>query len=422
MLDYNQNYKPELKSKNISFFVNNRNENIAIVPLFIEKKSSNGKKIHEFSFGGGPLPVPALKNNLDKKTSLKIQNFIFEYIDYLAKKHNIAKISYKFTPISPSFINSIKLPYNYLTRYSFIDVSSSTRLIDLKKDKETLWGELRRNHRRAIKKVKDRFDIEIYNKKTINKTVFDEYRLTHKKAAGRITRPLITFKKMYQWIKNGYGILVVSRDKKNNKNVGFELYCVYKNNVYGASAANDPKYLDLPIRHLIEWEAILYLKKNNCKYYEIGPEYVGPNLHYFPSKKEVNISFFKEGFGGFSIPFFMGEKYYSSEYFDYEMKNRINEFIRKNNWNIQTNIEQKNLLKKPKREKKEIEFTDKELEKFIKKILIENKKVINDFLEGKKTVTNFIVGKVKREFGGKVKKSDYKKIIEIFKKEIEKYR
>ena len=225
------------------------------------------------------MPTPALKNNLDRKKKCQILKYIFSYIDTLSENNKALKISYKLSPLAPSLIESKYPISNYLCKYSFIDISSSTRIIDLQKNKKELWNELRRNHQRGINNIKNNFEIIIYTNESITHEIFDEYRLMHQKAAGRITRPLITFEMMYQWIKDGLAILVASKDKDKNKYSGFEYYGIYKNNAYGFSAANDPEYSHYPIRNQIEWEAILWLKKMGCKYWGEKVIY-NPKLHY----------------------------------------------------------------------------------------------------------------------------------------------
>jgi len=332
-LEFMQNLNPKLESRSMSFLVKEKNETLAIVPLVLETKLFEDKEIKEFSFGRDPLPSPALQNGLDEKNRHKIHKFIFDYIDGLARDHGALRVTCRLSPLAPSFADSENPRSNYLTKYSFIDVSSGTRMIDLRKSDEVLWNELRRDHRRRISKVKEYLEISIYTQENITREIFDEYRLMHKKAAGRITRPLITFEKMYQWIRDGSAILVASKDKAKDKNVGFEYHSIYKNNVYSFSAANDPDYSTFPVRHLIEWKAMLWMKEAGCKYYEIGPEYY-PSFYNFPSDKEMNISSFKRGFGGFTMPLFVGEKYYSKEYFEQTMKSRIEDYVHRYAWGL----------------------------------------------------------------------------------------
>lgn len=420
-MEYLLNYKPDLKNESLYFFVKEKNKILAIVPLAIENTIFKDKKCTELSFGGSALPAPALHNDLDKKNRSKILNFIFEYIDSLAAKYNILRVTYKFSPLAPSFIETDYPQFNYLMRYSFIDASSSTRIIDLQKSKGDLWEDIRRNHKRGIDKIKNNFEILIYTEKNITQEIFDAYRLMHKKAAGRVTRPLSTFEKMHQWIRDGSAILTASKDKEKNKYNGFEYYSIYKKNVYGFSAANDQEYSSIPIRHLIEWETMMWLKERGYKYYEIGQEYYGPHLHNYPSDKEINISGFKQGFGGFAVPFFIGEKYYSTEYFNYTMNARVKKFIEKYNWNIKQTICEKSTNNNPKKIiTSKSSHTRQELEIIVKTVIAENPGIIADYQAGKTPVINHVMGLVKRKIGERINNIDYQRIREIFEKEIKK--
>ena len=148
----------------------------------------------------------------------------------------------------------------------------------------------------------------------------------HHKAAGRQTRPDATFALMHDWIKKDLAFLAVV--EFNGQAIGYEYYNVYKNNVYGSSAANDPDFGHLPIRHFLEWQAILWMKARGFSFYDIGLQQFGPTLFDFPDKKQLDISHFKKGFGGFTAPWFMGEKYYSQEYFSEIYRDRISKYAR----------------------------------------------------------------------------------------------
>lgn len=320
-LEYILNLKPKLKSKNLSFFVCKQNQIVAIVPLTMEVSKEN---FYEFSFAGEKNPGPALSNSLKSKQRKKVYEFIFKEIDRIAVRNKVIRTSFKLTPLAPTFL---KKPYppNYLMQYGYLDNSLNTQLVDLKKSREVLWQSLRRNHRRNIGKAKKILKIKSYTSKNITKDIFTAYKKTHHQAAGRKTRPDKTFWLMFNWIKKALAFLVTAELK--GKPVGFEYYLVYKNNVYGSSAANNPKYNQIPIRHLIEWEAILWMKKQGFSFYEIGLQQYGVLPYDFPDKKQLTISHFKKGFGGFTSPLFMGEKFYSKKYYQKIASKREKKFL-----------------------------------------------------------------------------------------------
>ena len=310
-LEYTLNYKPQLKTQNLSFLVYKENKVVAVVPLMLEVHQAGGDDIREFSFSGGAIPAAALDNALSEIKRGLVYEFIFDQLDRLAYQNKVARVVLMLNPLSPSFLNQ-GIPFNYLMQFGYMDISLNTQLIDLRKSENELWDNLRRNHRRNIKKG-DGFKVFVYRSKNITKDTFNRYKETHHKAAGRQTRPDKTFELMYDWLIQDLGFLVVVEFE--DRQVSFEYYSVYKNNVYGTSAANDPDYKHLPLRHLLEWEAILWMKRQHFSFYEIGLQQYGILPYDFPGKKQLNISHFKKGFGGFTVPFFIGEKFYSLEYY-----------------------------------------------------------------------------------------------------------
>jgi hypothetical protein len=76
----------------------------------------------------------------------------------------------------------------------------------------------------------------------------------------------------------------------------------------------------------MEWQAIKFMKAQGYNSSEIGLQQFGPTLFDFPDKKELDISYFKKGFGGFLAPFFIGEKYYDRDYFLAEYNDRLKKY------------------------------------------------------------------------------------------------
>jgi len=308
--EYILNFLPEREAKDFSFFLGEKGDIKAIVPLICEINEFEGEKFLEFSYQNAAVPAPALANNLSLEQRKLIEEAVFKEIDRLARENKIARARFWISPLSPGFLKKYAAN-NFLLNCRFEDISLNTLLIDLRKSEANLKKELRRNHRRNILKGKE-FKVSVYAKENIKDEIFCEYKKMHHKAAGRKTRTDKTFELMLKWIKEGWAFLAVV--EFNGKKIGFEYYSVYKNNVYGFSAANDPDFGHLPIRHTLEWEAILWMKKQGFSFYEIGLQQYKPLPYDFPSKKQLNISHFKKGFGGFAVPLFIGEKYYEKNY------------------------------------------------------------------------------------------------------------
>ena len=304
-------YKPELKSESKYFMVFDDNRLIAICPLMLE--TNNGNK--EFSHTGGYYaPMPALANDLTKKEKEKTLKFIFSHIDDLASQHQVKRAMFTSPVLNKSYIETWDQKINYLVKFGYFDCSSITQVIDLKKSMQELRRDIRHGHDSDIGKSSKILEAEIFCKDNINREVFEKYIDLHAKASGRTTRPMSTFNIQYDFVKQGNAFLVGA--KKDGVFVGFSFFSLFKNNVYYGSACNDPDIEKIvAIGHFLQWEAIKWMKEKGCKFYEIGLVNYGVSLAHFPSRKEIEIGRFKRGFGGFAIPVFQGEKYYSKEYF-----------------------------------------------------------------------------------------------------------
>lgn len=306
-LEYNKHYKPKLKSKSLSFFVNDDRGILAICPLLMEEIISDGRLIKNITFGGSYGPIPALRNGLSIKRKERILKFIFTHIDKLANKHEISKILMKFTPITKNFIEAEFLPYNFLMKFNFYNTSLNTQIISLLKSEKDLWNDIRKGHKYDINRGGKVFEVNIFNKENMKKEIFNQYVFLHHKTSGRITRPLITFEMMYKWIIDGNGILCGLKYK--DKYVGFALVSIYKKAAYYGSASDDPDIkINIPLSHIIQWEIIKWLKANEYKYYEIGWQVFSEQYNNKPTEKEISISSFKRGFGGYTVPLFLGIK------------------------------------------------------------------------------------------------------------------
>lgn len=322
ILSYISESRPE--KENLSFMVYKNDEVVAVVPLVLEKVKFGKSFVNEFAFDGWRTPVPAFSNNLKEIKKEDAYKIVFAEIDRLGKENKIVKVRLGMDFLAPG--SQKKTQFNYLMKFGYLDISLNTQIINLKKSEEDLWRELRRNHRRNILKG-DKFKVIFYTRENISEEIFNKYKETHHKAAGRKTRSDETFELMFDWIRGGIAFL--AGVEFEGKVIGFEYYSIYKNNVYGFSAANDPDFGHLPIRHFLEWQGILWMKQQGFNFYEIGLQQYGNSLYDFPSEKQINISHFKKGFGGFTVPIFMGEKYFNKNYFLEVYQEKIKKFAEK---------------------------------------------------------------------------------------------
>lgn len=322
-LEYTVQLRPELNSQQKSFMIMNNNAPAAVCPLILNTISEDGGKYNMFSFDREGINLPVLENNLSLKQRDRILKFIFDYIDRTALELNVERCLFRFSPLAPSYLKEHQ--YNYLMKFGFLDTTLNTQLLDLSKDMSQILNEMRKGHRYDIRRGEKVFEVNVFDRSNINKETFDIYRVLHHKAAGRVTRPLITFEMMYRWILEGKAILCGAL--YNGKYVGFALLNIYKYGALYSSACDDPETeVPAPASHVIQWKIINWLKENGFKTYEIGLQQLSTQLFDFPSEKNITISFFKRGFGGFTVPLFSGEKFYSKEFLIKTLSRRIEKF------------------------------------------------------------------------------------------------
>lgn len=311
-LNYCMSYGAEkYKVKNISFMLVDGSHPLAICPLLLERHiGPDGKERLEFSTAGsgGYGNIPALRSGLTEEQIDKIMNKILETIDQLAVQYQVSRVSFRSNPFAEE-----KNKIDTFMRFGYIDCSLATHVIDLLPQLAEIWSGVRKGHKYDIHRGEKNFTVHIYDKDNADKAVFDQYRILHHKASGRVTRPIGTFEMMYDWIVRGRGMLCgVSQ---NGQYAGFSYISLYKDSAYYSSASNDPDFqTKVPISHVIQWSVIKWLKEKSFKVYEIGGMHYGPQIYDLPSAKENSISLFKRGFGGKSLPLFRVEKYFDEEY------------------------------------------------------------------------------------------------------------
>jgi len=290
-LDYSLAYR--LGRTSLSFMVEENKELLAICPLIL----SDSEFIMHWS--------PVFSDNLALKKREKVINFTFEEIDRLALENNVKRASFMIYPLSfPS--------HNFLMKQEYLDISLNTQVIDLTQDLESIHSTMRKGHDYDIDKGLKSLDIWIQDSDNIGRETFDEYckLLRADPSHAYETRPQVTYDMQYDWIKEEYAILLGASHK--GEWVGFSYIFTYKNKAYYGSACSNS---DLPVAHALTWKTIEWLKEHGFEYYEIGWQQYGSQLYDFPSAKEVSISKFKRGFGGYTIPLFRGERYYDNDYF-----------------------------------------------------------------------------------------------------------
>lgn len=306
MLDYFLAYSSNLITDQSFAVIKGDNKPVALVFLPIEEISG----VRSISIGQSYAMAPIFEDQ--KKLDYEIMTLISE----IAAKEKVEKIMFRVDPLLHK-----QYSYNFLMNHDFLDTSLLGYLVDCENPS------LRRNHERAIRKLRanSEFQTFIMDEKNKDYRIHEQYRQLHHKAAGKVTRAKETFDLQYRMLEEGNAILAGL--KKADLFIAFTYFMFYKDMAISFSAADDPEFDHLPLYHIINHEAFLYLKNRGVKHMDMGqPLTVSRQMFHYPDQKQKNIALFKTGFGGKFVQDFRGVKYLSKEIFRKDLKNFIKQY------------------------------------------------------------------------------------------------
>lgn len=278
-----------------SFVLLHGEEVVACVFLPIEE--NNGRR--SISIGQSFAPSPLF---LDRKN---LAQEVMTVVERLAQENGVKKIMFRIDVLQQE-----RYPYNFLLRHDFLDASLLAYLVNCENPG------MRRNHERAVRKIQSNpeFTILVMDKQHKDYEIHEEYRRLHHRAAGKVTRPKGTFDLQYRMLEEGNAILVGLRYRE--RFIAFTYFVFYQQGAISFSAADDPEFNNLPLYHVINAEALNYLKEKGIKYMDMGqPLTTSLQLFYYPDEKQKNIALFKTGFGGKFVQDLRGVKYLSRQAF-----------------------------------------------------------------------------------------------------------
>jgi FemAB family protein len=315
-LDFIRFYTKRCRIKDLSFIILEKNKPVCICPLFLEKHG----EISSFSVDGTYLRAPLFSENLTAKLLNKIQNECFNKIDQLAQDNSVDKVLFMIDPLSGTY------KYNFLIKFGYLDNSVNTCITDLKQSEDTLWMNLRKSYKSIINNGQKLFEFIIMNSNNLDYDLFCEHKKLHFKAAGRVTRSDDTWDAQFNMIKNNNAVLIGI--KTNQAYLAFGYFVYHKAKAYYGHASENPEVeTKIPFMHVIIWNALMYLKENNFQLLELGHQHFGKQFFDYPSVKDLQISFFKRGFGGEISPLFRGSKYFNNNVLKNDFLNNINKLI-----------------------------------------------------------------------------------------------
>lgn len=281
-VDYYVSYYHEQNSLNLSIVLYENKNPVGIFPLMV-----HGKEIKTISSNGVEILEPLFIRNIGRKVKKRIEQKLIFLIASLAKKLEINEYHLTNLPqgtLSEWFLSWIEYSYNSFVTYHM--------MVDLSLPIEEIRFKFRKSYKPLINKGMREWRIDVYER--ISSSLFNNFRLLHLEASGRTTRPIESWDIQKNQINSGEAFLITVSDDKSNM-VGGGLFTYTRDIGVYSIGAYRRELFDKPIGHPVQMKAIDLLKRKGCKWYEIGQKYTKSDPM-SPSKKEISISYFKEGF------------------------------------------------------------------------------------------------------------------------------
>lgn len=279
---------------------------VAIVPILMEK----GIYGNQFSISNGyllPSPVVSIEATTDFRR--EIEKHIFSHIAEMALAENVCLYM---TLIDPLSAIEQKYQHNYLLEQNFLDVSLLTTIVDLRVSAEILFSRLRKSFKPLINREMKRCQIVMVDHKSVTKVLFEHFPRLYHLASGRNVYADSEWDILFMMIKQDLGMLVLVQ--LGNEIIGGSYFNHSNAKAYYSLSANDPKYETSNYSgHIAIWKAMEYYNQRGFEWLELGWQFFGPQLLENPSEKNVNISFFKRGFGGCYFPIYRGIKFFNNQ-------------------------------------------------------------------------------------------------------------
>ena len=269
---------------NLSFVLYNNKEPVGVMPLIVRKNETQ-----EWILTGNvleilePMFINSLARKVKKRLIKELQNLIYD----LAKKLHIKKC--EFCNMGLINLSSWYLMWaedakkNFSTHHVFVNLSLSLQEIHLK---------FRKSYKPLINKGLREWKVQVYEK--LSNEVFESFRLLHQSVAGRVTRTIETWRIQKEQINAGEAFLITVVNKEDTL-VGGGLFTYSRDCGHYSVGVYKRELSDKPLGHIVQMKAIETLKKNRVKWYEIGPKYLMIDKKK-PTKKQLQITHFKEGF------------------------------------------------------------------------------------------------------------------------------
>ena len=310
------------KKNNFSFVLSKDNEIKAFCPISYEKKLASNKEWKIGTFFGISLPGIIVSDKASIKELRLIISTILKEIDKICLKNSFSHIKICFSDFVNFDLNSLRFQIlsRLLLEYHYLNISMIGNRIDLKKDFIILANSISKGHKAILKNSNYSLDYYDNEKKKLNYNNF--FSLINLVMPNELSgnQEYITY--LYGIYKKNYLEIVDVYDGKEK--IAVAVFAKINKTVeyFHSRKINESKNA----HHFLILDAIKKYKKQDFNFLNLGVVSYGPQLHYIPSKKHLNVSIFKRGFKGDNYPLVIYEKYFSKNFFEENQRLRIKNF------------------------------------------------------------------------------------------------
>ncbi len=244
-------------------------------------------ELTQFSFFGNAVYLLENKN-MSSTQRERAHKLLRKHIDELVASHPKMKIYVKDTSEQLGLLARLFLEKGADVKLKF------TQVIDLRKSEEELKKDVRHSFHSLISWGDKNISTQLLESKNFTSKCLEGFRNLHISVAGRETRSEKSWRIQEQIIQENEAFALLGT--LENKLETAALFHYSKSHCYYGVSASNRELFEKPLLHSLLWNAILHAKKLGCIYFELGEQYFVESD--VVTKKDVNISTFKRGFGG----------------------------------------------------------------------------------------------------------------------------
>ncbi|MGZ9710863.1 FemAB family protein [Glaciimonas sp. GNP009] len=302
MIDYQHAYMRSagLCIVDMSLVLLNDGKPCAIWPLTLTLDDISGK----LSSLGAPVRPPAFVTNLSPRTVKKMTASALRFVLAIQKAISQETVHTE-EPITPNAITGLS---EWHQQWMSIGASVAVKhdlYVDLRLSLDEIRANFRKSYRSLISSGQKKWTVDAMDNTCSNIDVWAEFKSLHRQVAGRVTRNDETWALQFQMIVQGEAILITLRDPASqNRMIGAGFFQLTRDEGLYSVAVYDRELFDQPIGHVVHQRAIELMKQRGLRWYRIG-ERCFPSDCPKPSDKEIDISFFKQGFASNLSPRFV---------------------------------------------------------------------------------------------------------------------